>query len=134
MRSRAAATRDGGGTRLNKLTVRPIPSARKSAYSGRSTHHTTPRRRTMLKGQLRLGICAAALMLLGCSESSDVKATNEAPNATATADAKPGPDGWSGTVRGTVTNLNGDPIEGAYVKLRNEERRLTIMVVSKDAG
>ncbi len=55
-------------------------------------------------------------------------------SSTPTADAKPGPDGWSGTIRGTITSLNGDPVEGAFVKLRNEERRLTIMVISKDAG
>ena len=29
----------------------------------------------MLKAHLRLSICAAALILLGCSESSDVTAT-----------------------------------------------------------
>jgi streptogramin lyase len=88
----------------------------------------------MLKSHLKLGICAAALLLLGCSESSDVKATNEGPNQTAALDAKPGPDGWAGAVRGTVTSLNGDPVEGAYVKLRNEARRLTVMVISKDEG
>jgi streptogramin lyase len=89
----------------------------------------------MLKGHLRLGICAAALILLGCSEGGNVTATsNGSPSQTASADAKPGPDGWSGTIRGTITSLNGDPVEGAFVKLRNEERRLTIMVISKDAG
>lgn len=89
----------------------------------------------MLKGQLRLGICAAALILLGCSEGGNVQATsNDTSTPTASADAKPGPDGWSGTIRGTITSLNGDPVEGAYVKLRNDERRLTVMVISKDAG
>ena len=87
----------------------------------------------MLKGQLRLGICAAALILLGCSEGGNVTATST-ETSTPAADAKPGPDGWSGTIRGTITSLNGDPVEGAFVKLRNEERRLTIMVISKDAG
>jgi hypothetical protein len=89
----------------------------------------------MLKGHLKLSICAAALLLLGCGQGSDVKATSgESSTSTASADAKPGPGGWSGTIRGTVTSLNGDPVEGAYVKLRNDERRLTIMVISKDAG
>src|SRR5262245_41464938 len=89
----------------------------------------------MLKGHLRLSICAAAVIMLGCSESSDVTATNtETPGQTAALDAKPGPDGWAGAVRGTVTDLNGGAVEGAYVKLRNEARRLTVMVVSKDGG
>jgi streptogramin lyase/mono/diheme cytochrome c family protein len=89
----------------------------------------------MLKGHLKLGICAAALLLLGCSESSDVKATSgEGGTQTAALDAKPGPDGWAGAVRGTVTDLNGGPVEGAYVKLRNEARHLTVMVISKDEG
>jgi streptogramin lyase/cytochrome c5 len=88
----------------------------------------------MLRGQLRLSICAAALILLGCSEGSDVTATKTDSATQAASDAKPGPDGWSGTIRGTVTSLNGDAVEGAFVKLRNEERRLTIMVISKDAG
>ena len=88
-----------------------------------------------LRGDLRLGVCAAALLVLGCSEGSDVTATKtDASTQTASADAKPGPDGWAGTIRGTVTSLNGDPVEGAYVKLRNDERRLTIMVISKGAG
>src|SRR5262245_48424215 len=90
----------------------------------------------MLKSHLKLGICAAALLLLGCSESADVKATSGEGGGTQTAalDAKPGPDGWAGAVRGTVSDLNGGPVEGAYVKLRNEARRLTVMVISKDEG
>ena len=39
-----------------------------------------------------------------------------------------------GTVQGMVTDSAGRPVAGAFVKLRNAERRLTIMVVSKDEG
>jgi streptogramin lyase len=85
---------------------------------------------------LTLGASFAALAFLiaGCSDSGVQTGGTETPAGNTQADAKPGPDGWSGTVRGTVTNLNGDPIEGAFVKLRNTERRLTVMVVSKDLG
>jgi virginiamycin B lyase len=39
-----------------------------------------------------------------------------------------------GTVQGAVTDSSGRPIAGAFVKLRNARRRLTIMVVSRDEG
>ena len=38
------------------------------------------------------------------------------------------------TVQGVVTDASGRPVAGAFVKLRNAQRRLTIMVVSKDEG
>ncbi len=77
---------------------------------------------------------ALAFLIAGCSDSSVQSTSTETPGGDASAQAKPGPDGWAGAVRGTVTNLNGDPIEGAFVKLRNEERRLSVMVISKDGG
>lgn len=77
---------------------------------------------------------ALAFIVAGCSDQSVQSAKTEGASESTAADAKPGPDGWTGTVRGTVTNLNGDPIEGAYVKLRNTERRLSVMVISKDSG
>jgi streptogramin lyase len=40
----------------------------------------------------------------------------------------------AGTVKGVVKDTTGKPVAGAFVKLRNTERRLTFMVVSKDAG
>ena len=89
----------------------------------------------MRHGTLTLGASfgALAFLIAGCSDSGVESAKSDAPAQNA-ADAKPGPDGWAGTVRGTVTNLNGDPIEGAFVKLRNSERRLTVMVISKEFG
>src|SRR6266446_4002073 len=40
----------------------------------------------------------------------------------------------NGTVSGVVNDASGQPISGAFVKLKNDERRLTFMVVSKDRG
>ncbi len=42
--------------------------------------------------------------------------------------------GHDSMVEGMVTDAAGQPVAGAYVKLRNAERRLTIMVVSQDDG
>ena len=81
-----------------------------------------------------IGVAASVLIAAACSDSGVQSAKTEAPAQDASAQAKPGPDGWAGAVRGIVTNLNGDPIEGAFVKLRNPERRLTVMVISKDEG
>ena len=39
-----------------------------------------------------------------------------------------------GSVQGVVNDASGQPVAGAYVKLKNDERRLTFMVVSKDRG
>jgi streptogramin lyase len=90
----------------------------------------------MLKGQLTLTVCAVALLMAACSEqdvqSSGDKSSGEATQTAALPGA--GPDGWAGAVRGQVTNIAGVPVEGAYVKLRNEQRRLTVMVISKDEG
>src|SRR5262249_61172090 len=37
-------------------------------------------------------------------------------------------------VHGVVTNASGAPVTGAFVKLKNEERRLTFMVISQAEG
>jgi virginiamycin B lyase len=92
----------------------------------------------MLKGQFTLGVCAMALIIAGCSESGTASTGTANETQTASEEAAPlpgpGPDGWAGAVRGQVTNIAGVPVEGAYVKLRNPQRRLTVMVVSKDEG
>jgi virginiamycin B lyase len=43
-------------------------------------------------------------------------------------------ESYGGTVQGVVTDSAGRPVAGAFVKLRNPRRRLTIMVVSRDEG
>ena len=88
----------------------------------------------MLKGRYKLGICAIALIMAACSDSGVQSTSTETGGNASAADAKPGPDGWAGAIRGTVTDLGGMWVEGAYVKLRNPERRLTVMVISKAEG
>ncbi|MGH9785742.1 MAG: carboxypeptidase regulatory-like domain-containing protein, partial [Terriglobia bacterium] len=40
----------------------------------------------------------------------------------------------SGVVEGVVKNSSGQPVTGAFVKLKNEQRRLTFMVISQAQG
>jgi len=40
----------------------------------------------------------------------------------------------NGSVQGVVSNASGQPVAGAFVKLKNAERRLTFMVISQDQG
>jgi virginiamycin B lyase len=40
----------------------------------------------------------------------------------------------TGSVRGVVKDASGKPLAGAFVKLKNADRRLTFMVVSQDQG
>ena len=42
--------------------------------------------------------------------------------------------GYSGVVEGVVKDASGQPLPGAFVKLKNAERRLTFMVISQDQG
>jgi virginiamycin B lyase len=39
-----------------------------------------------------------------------------------------------GTVTGVVSDASGKPLAGAFVKLKNDQRRLTFMVISRDQG
>jgi hypothetical protein len=39
-----------------------------------------------------------------------------------------------GAVQGVVSDATGRPVAGAFVKLKNDERRLTFMVISRDQG
>src|SRR5262249_45313629 len=39
-----------------------------------------------------------------------------------------------GSVQGVIHDAYGKPIAGAFVKLKNDERRLTFMVVSREQG
>src|SRR6195256_6833569 len=39
-----------------------------------------------------------------------------------------------GSVQGVINDASGQPVAGAFVKLKNADRRLTFMVVSQDQG
>src|SRR5205085_7479209 len=39
-----------------------------------------------------------------------------------------------GSVQGVINDASGQPVTGAFVKLKNAERRLTFMVISQDRG
>jgi streptogramin lyase/mono/diheme cytochrome c family protein len=39
-----------------------------------------------------------------------------------------------GTVQGVVNDASGQPVSGAFVKLKNDQRRLTFIVISKERG
>ncbi len=64
-----------------------------------------------------VGLITAVLFGYGCSMSP----------ADSTA-------GYSGVVEGIVKDGSGQPLSGAFVKLKNAERRLTFMVISQDQG
>src|SRR5258707_9519897 len=40
----------------------------------------------------------------------------------------------SGTVTGVVSDASGKPVAGAFVKLKNDQKRLTFMVISREQG
>ena len=40
----------------------------------------------------------------------------------------------AGSVEGVVKSASGQPVAGAFVRLRNADKRLTFMVVSQDKG
>src|SRR5215475_555326 len=39
-----------------------------------------------------------------------------------------------GSIQGVISDAYGKPIAGAFVKLKNDERRLTFMVVTREQG
>jgi len=80
------------------------------------------------KNQALIGL-VAVLLASGWSETPVRSASAEAPSVSTQST-----DGYGGTVQGVVTDSSGRPVAGAFVKLRNPRRRLTIMVVSKDEG
>jgi hypothetical protein len=40
----------------------------------------------------------------------------------------------AGTVQGVVSDASGKPVAGAFVKLKNDQKRLTFMVISREQG
>jgi streptogramin lyase/cytochrome c5 len=85
----------------------------------------------MLKTTMMLGAALAALLAGGCSR--EVADTAAAGANTAVATAQNG-SAYSGVVEGVVSDAAGKPVAGAFVKLHEPDRRLTIMVISQDEG
>ncbi len=84
-----------------------------------------------------LASVATAMLIAGCSAEQQTQATNEpvTPSAEATQpDIAAAEEGYSGVIEGVVRDADGTPVAGAFVKLKNEERRLTFMHVSQEGG
>ena len=93
----------------------------------------------MLKGKKQsvIGLGAIVLLAAGCSAEPTVETaaetTPEAVTENAVENAAANQD-HSGVVEGIVRDAAGEPVAGAFVKLANEERRLTFMHISQDGG
>jgi len=75
-------------------------------------------------------IAVVAVLLASSYSGTPVQSAG----AEATSESTQSTESYGGTVQGVVTDSAGRPVAGAFVKLRNPRRRLTIMVVSKDEG
>jgi streptogramin lyase len=84
--------------------------------------------------QTFISIAAALLLAAGCSAEQQSQTEPEAQTAAAEPREAPTPAGHSGVIEGVVRDANGEPVAGAYVKLRNDERRLTFMHISQEGG
>lgn len=86
------------------------------------------------------GLFTALLFAAGCSAEQQAQTENEATPQAANAEAVAAPipvsqeQGYRGAIEGVVRDRNGDPVAGAFVKLKNAERRLTFMHISRDGG
>jgi streptogramin lyase len=96
--------------------------------------------------QTVIALTAIALFAVGCSAEPRVETPGE-PQVEMPAETAPamvaesvlGPastlvEGHNGVVEGLVRDSSGAPVAGAFVKLTNEERRLTFMHISQEGG
>jgi hypothetical protein len=83
--------------------------------------------------QAVIGLIATAFLVAGCSAESPVETAAETTPETTTESAVSA-EGYSGIVEGVIRNASGEPVAGAFVKLKNAERRLTFMHISQDGG
>jgi streptogramin lyase len=84
-----------------------------------------------------LGIVAALLFAAGCSAEQEAQTPAESDPQTAGVAASDAPAtaaGHSGVIEGIVRDANGEPVAGAFVKVKNEERRLTFLHISEEGG
>jgi streptogramin lyase len=89
----------------------------------------------MLRTNIMLSAAVVALIAAGCSrEPTETADATNAPAAAAAVPNNPYESGYSGVVEGVVNDASGKPVAGAFVKLHEPDRRLTIMVVSQEGG
>ena len=84
------------------------------------------------KHQTIVGLAAIALLAAGCSaEQTNTAQDNNAQVETAAANNT---EGHNSVIEGVVTDANGQPVAGAFVKLQDAEQRLGFMYISQDGG
>ena len=77
-----------------------------------------------------VGIAAIVLLAAGCSAEQTAQEDNSLCEATAAGNM----DGHSSCIEGVVTDANGEPVAGAFVKLQDAEQRLGFMYISQEDG
>jgi streptogramin lyase len=85
----------------------------------------------MRKGQKHtvVGLTAILLLAVGCSVEPTVET-----NAEAAIDTNTAQQDHHGIVEGIGRDATGEPVAGAFVKLKNDDRRLTFMHISQEGG
>jgi virginiamycin B lyase len=82
--------------------------------------------------QTIVGFAAVVLLAAGCSaEQTNTAQENEAQTETAAANDT---QGHNGVIEGIVTDADGQPVAGAFVKLHDAEQRLGFMYISQEGG
>jgi streptogramin lyase/cytochrome c5 len=80
----------------------------------------------------------AACLAAGCSGKAPEETTNPAANApaadTAVTDDVVVAQGHTGVLGGVVTDVSGQPVAGAFVRLDSVDGRLTFMFISQEGG
>jgi streptogramin lyase len=77
-----------------------------------------------------VGIAAIVLLAAGCSAEQTAQEDNSLCEAAAAGNM----DGHSSCIEGVVTDANGEPVAGAFVKLQDAEQRLGFMYISQENG
>jgi streptogramin lyase len=83
--------------------------------------------------QAVIGLIATAFLAAGCSAEPAVETAAET-TPDATAESAVAAQGYSGIIEGVIRDSSGEPVAGAFVKLKNAERRLTFMHISQEGG
>src|ERR1700742_3008833 len=101
---------------MTRSVVRALSSPNSS---GGRVHHFVARRSSNERGRLSMPRPAFAAVALAAAVSC------------------PGPvaaQGAAGTLTGVITDASGAAVAGAFVQMRNAERRLNFMVITQEQG